>query len=543
MLRLVHLEDDPADVALVQETLLHEGLDCEIIHVSTRASFVEALDANPDLVLADSSLPGFDGLAALRLVQARRPGVPFVYVSGTLGEEAAIQRLREGATDYVLKHSLGLLPSAVRRALQVAGERRLREAAEHQLRELNAELEDRVRARTRELEEANAALSRRDEELQAASRAKNDFLSRMSHDLRTPLNAIIGFGQLLQLDQLPAEQADNVGQILKGARHLLELINEVLDITRIETGYLSLSLEPVDLAEVVQECVELIKPLATARDIRVDLPAAFAPTFIRADQQRIRQVLLNLLSNAVKYNHHGGAVRVACDRRDQRVVLSVTDTGAGISAEKLQMLFTPFERLGAEQTAVEGTGLGLVLSRRLTEAMGGHIGIESAPGHGSTFWVDLPASEPPEEKGRGVPVRPGRAASGAATTGVILYIEDNLSNARLLQRLLTHRPGVTLRHATSGEAGLASVRTSAPDLVLLDLHLPDMHGEEVLRRVHADPATRELPVAVLSADATASQSRRMLASGAAAYITKPFNIPEVLALIDEILGTSPQAPQ
>jgi len=542
MLRLVHLEDDPADVALVQETLLHEGLTCEIVHVSTRAAFIDALEGGPDLVLADSALPGFDGMAALRLVQERCPDLPFVYVSGTLGEEGAIQRLREGATDYVLKHNLRLLPSAVHRALQVAEQRRLREAAEHDLRQLNAELEDRVRARTRELEEANATLSRRDEELQAASHAKNEFLSRMSHDLRTPLNAIVGFGQLLQLEELPAGQADNVGQILTGARHLLELINEVLDITRIETGYLSLSLEPVDLAELVQECAELIRPLAAARDIRVELPAPFEPAFIKADQQRIRQVLLNLLSNAVKYNHYGGTVVIACDRPDQRIVLRVTDTGAGISPEKIRMLFTPFERLGADQTAVEGTGLGLVLSRRLTEAMGGQIGLDSTPGSGSTFWLDMPACEPAVPRDRASSTPPDRAASGMATTGVILYIEDNLANARLLQRLLTHRPGVTLRHAASGEAGLEMVRMSPPDLVLLDLHLPDLHGEEVLRRVHADPATRSLPVAVLSADATASQSRRMLASGAAAYITKPFNIPEVLALIDEILGTSPLDP-
>jgi PAS domain S-box-containing protein len=375
-------------------------------------------------------------------------------------------------------------------------------------------------------------------EAERANRAKSDFLSRMSHDLRTPLNAILGFAQLLELDGLNTEQHEGVRHILKGGAHLLELINEVLDIARIESGHLALSPEPVAVGDVVQRVLELVGPLAAQRGITFDSEATriCGSCHVLADRQRLSQVLLNLLSNAVKYNREGGAVIVRCeDAPGQRMRIMISDMGAGIPPGKLQLLFQPFERLGAEQTGVEGTGLGLMLSKGLTEAMGGTLGVESEVDRGSTFWVELPVADSAAEGASMVPARSARAVPDSGVTGSVLYIEDNISNRRLMERVLARRPGVRLVGAAEGQAGLDLARTDRPDLILLDLHLADMHGEEVLRRLWEDLRTRTIPVAVLSADATPAQTRRLLASGAVAYLTKPLDVSLVLQLLDETL--------
>jgi CheY-like chemotaxis protein/two-component sensor histidine kinase len=357
----------------------------------------------------------------------------------------------------------------------------------------------------------------------------------MSHDLRTPLNAILGFAQLLDLDDLPEDRKESVSQILRGGTHLLSLINEVLDIARIEAGHLSLSMEPVHVIELAELAVELVAPLATARGITVAIDRSQgADVVVLADRQRLNQILLNLLSNAVKYNRPGGAVTVGCRLLDQgRARLLVTDTGPGIAEAKLALLFQPFERLGAEQTAVEGTGLGLALSRGLAEAMGGALGVDSAIDRGSTFWIELARTDEPQPR-RQEPVA-AAITDSRGTQGTLLYIEDNHSNVRLMQRVLERRPGVRLLHAGDGETGLALAGSERPDLIFLDLHLPDMSGEEVLGRLAADPVLRRIPVAVLSADATLTQSRRLTASGAVAYLTKPLEIRQVMNLIDERL--------
>ncbi len=389
---------------------------------------------------------------------------------------------------------------------------------------------------------AEQALAAAKREAERANRAKSDFLSRMSHDLRTPLNAILGFAQLLETDGLKAEQHDSVRHILKGGAHLLELINEVLDLARIESGHLSLSPEPVAIADIVQHVVALVRPLAAQRGITFDDDAVMAcdNRHVLADRQRLNQILMNLLSNAVKYNRDGGRVRVTCeDVPDGRIRIKVIDTGAGIPPEKVKLLFQPFERLSADQTTVEGTGLGLALSKALAEAMGGTLGVESEVDRGSTFWVELARAEAPAETEAPVRARPDASARDAGVTGTVLYIEDNISNRRLMERLLARRPGVRLIAAPEGQAGLDLARAERPDLILLDLHLPDMSGDDVLRRLWADPHTRTIPVAVLSADATPAQTKRLLAAGAIAYLTKPLDIGQVLQLLDEQLaGTS-----
>jgi PAS domain S-box-containing protein len=381
-----------------------------------------------------------------------------------------------------------------------------------------------------------------------ANEAKSEYLSRMSHELRTPLNAILGFAQLLELDDLADEQRDNLGHILSGARHLLSLINEVLDIAAIEAGRLTLSLEPVPLADVVAETVSLIRPLADQESIMVAAPDVACSTHVLGDRQRLKQVLLNLLSNAVKYNREGGSVELSCAPvADDRLRIKVADTGLGIPPEALARLFVPFERVG-RQSGIEGTGLGLPLSKRLAEAMGGTLDLTSNPGQGSTFWIELPLVQGPveqdEREGQGqdekVPAEDQEEAAGPPIT--VLYIEDNLSNLRLVERILGRRPGVRLISAMRPELGLELAAEHHPDLVLLDLHLPDIPGETVLRRLQTNPRTAEIPVVILSADARPGLIQRLLEQGARRFLTKPLAVKELLEVVDAVAAEREQAP-
>lgn len=529
ILRLLHLEDEALDAELTAETLRLDGFDVDVVRVQTREEFVACLGSGAfDIILADYQLPSFDGLTAQSIAKELQPATPFIFVSGTLGEDIAVERLKAGATDYVVKQRIARLPAAVRRALAECAEREERRRAEEEIRRLNAELESRVLERT-----AEAALARQDAE--QANRAKSHFLSRMSHDLRTPLNAVLGFAQLLKAEQLSAEQFEGVAQILRAGEHLLDLINEVLDIARIESGRLSLSPEPVSVRESVEHAVDLVLPMANDRLISLHVELNdLQNAFLLADRQRLNQVMLNLLSNAVKYNRPRGRVTVGAEpAAGDRLRITVTDTGAGIPAEKMKLLFMPFERLGAEATSVQGTGLGLALSRGLAEAMGGSLGMTSVRDQGSTFWIELPITH--EANAVVKPPSSSAAIESHRAAGSVLYIEDNWSNVRLMERILQLRPGVAFSHAATGEAGLARARDERPDVILLDLHLGDMSGEEVLRQLLEDPGLRQIPVAVLSADAMAGQVKRLKAAGAAAYLTKPLDVSQVLALLDELL--------
>jgi signal transduction histidine kinase/HAMP domain-containing protein len=375
---------------------------------------------------------------------------------------------------------------------------------------------------------------------EAANQAKNEFLSRMSHELRTPLNAVLGFGQILEMDVESEENRESVEQILRAARHLLALINEVLDIARIESGQMSLSVEPVSVGSVLRESVDLVRPTAARNGIVVRAPEVLrSKQFVRADQQRLKQVLLNLLSNAIKYNRPGGTVEISCEPvGEERVRLVVRDTGVGLAQGKLDRLFTPFDRLGADQSGVEGTGLGLALSRGLMQAMGGGLGVESVEGEGSRFWVELPLTSPPEVADH--PEEPQPEARGAATgvTHTVLFVEDNLANVRLMERIFQRRPEVRLLSAMQGRLGLELAREHHPDLVLLDRNLPDLRGEDLMLHMRQDPNLRDIPVVMISGDAIPSQVQRMLDFGARAYITKPFDVPELLRIVDEILASA-----
>lgn len=765
-LRVLHVEDDRNDRELVAATLRGQNVACEITAVDTRQAFLEALEREAfHVILADDRLPTFDGQSALALAVAHAPHVPFVFVSGTLGEETAIERLKAGATDYVLKQRLARLVPSIDRAIREEQSRRehartqetklfledliaaspsmifrvdprefqityaspnvqrllgysqdavvgvrnfwrtllhqddleraaadLRQALETRSRQIPQEYrfrsndgryrwffslmqveytvhggasrilwycidisdrraaeqalldnEERTRAILRTANDAFITMDsggrivdwneraetmfgwpreealgriladtivperfrarhtrgfnqlratddsellnrrlewialRRDgaefpieltiwptgrgpertfntfvrditdqqrnaeairqakDEAERANRAKSDFLSRMSHELRTPLNAVLGFAQLLTGESLDEEARDNVEQILRGGKHLLDLINEVLDISRIEAGRLTLSLEPVSVTEAVLDAVALVSPLASGREIDIAVEPLDAQAAVIADRQRLGQILLNLISNAVKYNRASGRVTVGFAAREpNRLRITVADTGPGIRPDKMQLLFNPFERLGVEASGIEGTGLGLALSRGLAEAMGASMGAESEVDQGSTFWIELERSHEAVAVSRpDADTAPLRITSHGS--GRVLYIEDNQSNVRLMARLLARRPGIVLVHAADGRTGIALATEHEPDVIFLDLHLPDMSGEQVLHQLWSDPRVRPIPVVMLTADATPAQMKRALASGAAAYLTKPLNLRKVLDTLDEML--------
>jgi CheY-like chemotaxis protein len=393
-----------------------------------------------------------------------------------------------------------------------------------------------------ERKQNEAALREAKEEAEAANLAKSEFLSRMSHELRTPLNAILGFGQLLEMDDLSQTQHGRLDYMMKGGRHLLSLINEVLDIASIEAGRVQLSIEPVPLSDALLEVLDMMRPLAAQSNIHVRRDATQECNWhVLADQQRFKQVLLNLLANAIKYNQPRGEVILSCEAENDRVRISVTDNGDGIPAEKINRLFVPFDRLDAEKSTIEGTGLGLALSKRLMDAMGGTLSVRSEVGQGSTFTIELPRAISPMEQMAHNERQESAPALPSTSKRTVLYIEDNLSNLTLIEHLLEDRSEIHLMTAMQGRLGLDLAREHKPDLILLDLHLPDVPGWEVLRHLKADVATQSIPVVVVSADATPPQVQRLLAGGAEGYLTKPLDVKQFFLILEETLSETKES--
>jgi len=437
---------------------------------------------------------------------------------------------------------------------EIAREAQERARARQEVMRLNEQLEQRVHERTMQLELANSELELAIEEARAANLAKSAFLSSMSHELRTPLNAILGFAQILSSNAMPTtpeQKMEFSNHILKSGRHLLTLINEILDLAKVEAGALTLSMEAVGLGEVLAECRTMIEPLASTRGIRVLFPDGCLGVQLRADRTRLKQVLLNLLSNAVKYNREGGAVVLDClDAGPRRLRLSVRDTGMGLESSQVAALFQPFNRLGQEGGTQEGTGIGLVVTRRLVELMGGEIGVTSSPGVGSVFWIELGMEGAPPIAA-GVPALPqahvpqsaapaaGEAGADADSGGeprLVLYIEDNPANLKLVQEIVRFRPDLRLLSAPDGHAGLALARSQHPEVILMDLNLPGMSGFEVLAQLRRDPATSAIPAIALTANAMPRDVERGLAAGFDRYLTKPIDIDKFNEAIDGVLA-------
>jgi PAS domain S-box-containing protein len=370
-----------------------------------------------------------------------------------------------------------------------------------------------------------------------ANLAKSDFLSSMSHELRSPLNAILGFAQLLESGSpLPTpDQKASIGQILQAGWYLLDLINEILDLAVIESGKLSLSLEPVSLADVMRECQAMIEPQALKRSIRMTFPPLAIPYVVHVDRTRLKQVLINLLSNAVKYNRVGGTVVVDCvASTPERTYIRVTDTGAGLSPEQLGQLFKSFNRLGQETSAEEGTGIGLVVSKRLVELMGGVIGVESTVGVGSVFWIELVSDAAPA--GACGATGPAALAQPHVLNGArlrtLLYVEDNPANLKLIEQLVARRSDMRLVTASDGQTGIALARASLPEVILMDINLPGISGLEALKVLREDAATAHIPVLALSANAMPRDIQKGLEAGFFRYLTKPIKIDEFMNALD-----------
>jgi PAS domain S-box-containing protein len=388
------------------------------------------------------------------------------------------------------------------------------------------------------------------EALEASNRAKTEFLSRMSHELRTPLNAVIGFSKLLRLDTakpLSPEQLEWVQHVESAGAHLLALVNDVLDLSRIESGEMSVSPEAVPLLRAIEEAATMVSPLVTKAGVEVFLspespasnPGAVAKApnapssdlWVRADPVRLRQVLVNLLSNAVKYNKPGGSVALTWKRSGNACEVLITDTGKGIPADRLASLFQPFNRLGAESTTVEGTGIGLVLSRQLAEMMGGALAVSSTLGEGTCASLKLQIASPPAVESD--PARSGHPEARNNRALRVLYAEDDEVNAELVRQVVTLRPGVSLRVATNGAIALEVARGDPPDLMLVDMNLGDMTGIELARELQRDRATRDVRMVALSADALPEQIRAAMDCGFESYLTKPINFDELLAMLDK----------
>ncbi len=429
-----------------------------------------------------------------------------------------------------------IIPSTLVIAVFVTFRTRL---VQRQLEQKQFSLEETIETRTSELRVER-------DRAEHANLAKSQFLSSMSHELRTPLNAIMGFGQLLEMDTsnpLTKSQKDSVQYILRGGKHLLELINEVLDLAKIESGKLILSVETVDAGAVIKDCFSIVSPLAEKKDITInnDLDGDQAFPFMRADQSRLRQILLNLLSNAIKYNNQGGSVTLRGDYDAAGLYrFSITDTGYGIPEEFHDKVFVPFNRLSAEKTETEGTGIGLSITKQLVELMDGEIGFVSTKGEGSTFWFSLPVATEADiasliDKRKEISESPS-VESFELTNCNILYVEDNPANLELMEMILARAGEINLSSAHTAEIGIEMAKSSHPDLILMDINLPGMDGIQALKHLRNDPEARDIPVIAISANAMPHDINMAMRAGFDEYITKPFDVPAVISTISRELG-------
>jgi signal transduction histidine kinase len=566
--RILVVEDSRTQAERLRLLLTAEGYEVEVA-MTGRDGLRMAEASHPELIISDVTMPEMDGFSlcqALKSTETTRH-IPFILLTARTSPADIIRGLECGADNFIPKpdqddHLLGRihrifeqleLRKRDRLEMQVVLTLRNRRvvvtADRQQIMELLFSTFDEMSRSHDQLAEANRELEQARAEADRANQAKSEFLSRMSHELRTPLNAILGFAQLLERDELTAGQHRSTQQILQAGHHLLELINEVLDIARIEQGRLGLSLEPVVLAEVLHEAVGLVAPLAGERGIVLSADGARWPGRVLADRQRLRQVVLNLLSNAIKYNRDGGAVVISCHQpKDDHVTVRVEDTGPGIPAGMMDRLFQPFERLGAEQRAIEGTGLGLALSKRLVELMGATIAVDSTPGRGSAFQVTLAVARRPAERAghavaapaAGSPARD--AAEAAPSKGRVLVADDNLTNQELAVEML-RRLGYTADTVGNGAEAVDALLATPYHAVLMDCRMPEMDGYQATAEIRRrEPRSRRTPIIAMTGNAMSSDRDQCLRAGMDDFLPKPVLLKDLEAALARWVTAHPPSP-
>lgn len=508
--------DDIAENLTLMSNLLKDKYKVRVASDGQNALRIASSDDTPDLILLDIMMPVMDGYEVCKRLKSD-PGtmdIPVIFISAKTEVEDETKGLELGAVDYIIKPvSPPIVLARVKNHLA-------------------------LREKSIEIERARAAADK-------ANLAKSDFLSGMSHELRSPLNAILGFAQLMGSDTPPptANQEASIAQILQAGWHLLKLINEILDLAKVESGQISMSEEPVSLAEVMLECKNMIEPLAQQRGVKLSLPVFESPRFVRADRTRLKQVLINLISNAIKYNSVLGTVEVSCtESTPERIRISIKDSGAGLPPEQLTQLFQAFNRLGQEAGEEEGTGIGLVVAKRLVEMMGGSIGAESTVGEGSLFWLELLAVDAPHLEIPAAEISPviGSRATNDASAKTVLYVEDNPANMRLVEQIIARHPHLRLLNAVNGHNGIDIARAARPDVILMDINLPGISGLEALEILQKDPATRHIPVIAVSANAMPLAIECGLKAGFFRYVTKPIQIDTFMEVLNLALAFAEQ---
>jgi signal transduction histidine kinase len=510
--------DDMADNLALLSNLLKDEYRVKIANSGEKALRIALADPQPELILLDVMMPGMDGYEVCWSLKhnTRTMNIPVIFLTGKTEDEDEKKGLELGAVDYITKPiSPPIVMARVKNHLALKG---LADFLQNQ----NVEL-------------GNAKLA-----AEKANLAKSDFLSSMSHELRSPLNAILGFAQLMETDSTPPNpsQKESISQIIKAGWHLLNLINEILDLAKVESRQIPLLQEPVLLANVLHECREMLDHQAQQRGIAMVFPPTDLPYFVLADRTRVKQVLINLLSNAIKYNFEYGTVEVSClESKLGRIRLSIRDTGAGLLPEHQEQLFQAFNRLGQESGGVEGTGIGLVVAKRLVELMGGEIGVDSTVGKGSIFWFELLAVAAPTNSTNEPDTLelPGTQTRRKERMDTVLYVEDNQANQILVEKLIARYPGIRLLTAMNGNRGIEIARESHPDVILMDINLAGIDGYEALKILRADPETAQIPVIAISGNAMPHDIEKGLAAGFAAYYTKPIKVDEFMGALNEAL--------
>lgn len=501
-LRLLLIEDSVDDAFLVQREIRRGGFALTCAHVDSLENLREALSGSLfDLAITDYSLPGFTGLTAIQTIREFEPELPVLMVSGTIDEETAVSALHAGASDFLVKGRLARLLPAIERALMVKRARADQRAAEEAA------------------ERAREAMVIAD----AKTKAKSEFLANVCHELRTPLNAILGFSELLSQEvdgPLTSRQREHVQNVLEGGRHLLALINDSLDMSKIEANRMDLAIEPTSIARVTETLQSAMASLVEQRGLRlrVDIPPNLPP--VAADPLRLKQIFYNLLSNACKFTSPGGTISLSAVAVDDAVRMSVEDTGIGIRANDLTRLFQEYEQLDLpRRTRLDGTGLGLALTRRLVELHGGRITVESEYGRGSTFTVVLPIAAGAVRPSAAPHVSDASSGTARRIARILVVEDDPLSS--LLARILLERRGHVVVPVSTLDEARGLLQLAQPDVVLTDLQLADGDGEDLLRTIRADPATRDLRVVAITADAMPGVRDRLLTLGFDGYLSKP----------------------